>query len=152
MLPSYVFVFPVISGLVLLVSDGRVNNAMLQPNVKREKSYEVMLKPTPTDEDIQKLASGVVITTQSQRDSGSKTVTAMTKPCYVKRLPNRDSVLQITLCEGRNRQIRKMAEVLGYEVVSLHRYSNIEYAIICIYCNIVFVNVVVLGHTFQAYH
>ena len=96
---------------------------MLQPNVKREKSYEVLLKPTPTDEDIQKLASGVVITTQSQRDSGSKTVTAMTKPCYVKRLPNRDSILQITLCEGRNRQIRKMAEVLGYEVVSLHRYS-----------------------------
>lgn len=126
----YRFLFH-ISGLILLVSDGRVNNAMLQPNVKREKSYDVILKPIPTDEDIQKLASGVVITTQSQRDSGPKSITAMTKSCYVKRLPNRDSVLQITLCEGRNRQIRKMVEALGYEVISLHRYMRFTFLFYC---------------------
>ena len=79
------------------------------------------MSPQPTDEDIEKLKAGVVITTEVQRDSGNKVVTAKTKPCYVKRLPNQPSTLEFTLTEGRNRQIRKMTESLGYSVISLHR-------------------------------
>jgi len=82
------------------------------------------------------LVAGVEITTPIQRDNEEKLITAKTLPCYVKRIrgtvqdPNnndRDSSssrkVEFTLIEGRNRQIRRMAEAVGLEVVALHRIS-----------------------------
>ena len=110
------------TGLILLTSDGRVNNAMLSPLVKKEKVYVVDVHVTPTDAQIKQLAEGVVITTISQRDSGDKEITAKTRPCIVKRVGNDSSKrLEFILVEGRNRQIRKSCEVVGLKVINLHR-------------------------------
>ena len=56
------------TGLILLTSDGRVNNAMLRPDSNKEKTYIVELDKTPSDQQIKQLADGVVITTISQRE------------------------------------------------------------------------------------
>lgn len=118
------------SGLILLTSDGRVNNAMLNQRCVKEKVYLVEMERPPSDEQVAQLSAGVVITTPTQRDKsgdkrGSRTIdiTAKTLPCKIRRSPRNDRVLEITLIEGRNRQIRRMAEAVGLEVVRLHRTS-----------------------------
>ena len=111
------------TGLILLTSDGRVNNALLSPATKKEKSYEVVLDKAPREEDIEKLKNGVVIETTVQRDNkANRDITVKTLPCFVKRVGSDTSKkLQFTLTEGRNRQIRKMCSAIGYNVVELHR-------------------------------
>lgn len=126
------------TGLILLTSDGRVNNALLNRKVHKEKTYMVETDRVPTDYQIAQLASGVVITTPIQRDSGSNegsrttrtaTVTAKTLPCKVQRTSFYNGrnyggkLLEFTLIEGRNRQIRRMAEAVGLAVLDLHRTS-----------------------------
>ena len=107
------------TGLILLTSDGRVPNLVLRSDHKHDKKYMVRADRAIREEDIHKLAEGVVITTTAQRDRKTKIITARTLPCEVKRVT--DDEICITLHEGRNRQIRKMLEVLGYEVLELHR-------------------------------
>eukprot|EP01041_Mallomonas_annulata_P007891 gene7891-16154_t len=112
------------TGLIILTSDGRVNNAMLSPSTRKEKVYEVEMDRVPTDEQLEQLRQGVVITTTIQRDSFSKPVTAKTLPCGVKRVGGSQSKrLCFTLTEGRNRQIRRMAEAVELNVMNLHRTS-----------------------------
>jgi len=107
------------SGLILITSDGRLPNASLRGNEKRPKVYQVYLDRPIVGSDIDLLQQGIVITTVAQRDGKSKPLTAKTKPCLVKQI-TRDRV-EITLTEGRNRQIRKMMDALGYRVIDLHR-------------------------------
>eukprot|EP01040_Poterioochromonas_malhamensis_P000907 gene907-962_t len=125
------------SGLILLTSDGRVNNALLSSKMIKEKVYIVEMDKIPREDQIEQLSSGVMITTSIQRDSGSKEVTAKTLPCevlslskiklknshYLRGIKENPRLLQITLIEGRNRQIRKMAEAVGLNVVALHRVT-----------------------------
>ena len=67
----------------------------------------------------------MVITTVAQRDGVAKPLTAPTLPCEVVRdasAPDRGRcTLLITLREGRNRQIRRMLDALGYDTLALHR-------------------------------
>ena len=111
------------TGAVLVTSDGRVPNAVLGARRGHEKEYLVQPHRPVTQEDLVKLRSGVVITTEAQRDGKRKTLTARTLPCGVERAGPRHEGLRITLAEGRNRQIRKMLDALGYETLKLHRRS-----------------------------
>ena len=117
------------TGLILLTSDGRVNNALLAPKAVKEKVYVVETNRPATEEQLSQLAAGVVITTTSQRQGKTKaqaTLTAKTRPCGIRRLPAgnpQSRKIEFTLTEGRNRQIRKMVDTLGLRVVSLHRVS-----------------------------
>ena len=115
------------TGLILLTSDGRVNQAMLSPATKKEKIYTVEFDKAPTDVQLEKLRTGVLITTEAQgQHKASRPLTAKTRPCTVTKLGGGDAAgrtVEFTLMEGRNRQIRKMAEVVGLAVVRLHRTS-----------------------------
>ena len=118
------------SGIILMTSDGRLPNASLRGKYKHPKTYLVKVNRPVSQEDIQQLREGVVITTIAQRDGNrAKPLTAPTLPCKVrvvnssKELNLNSRVLEITLVEGRNRQIRKMMEALGYRVLGLHRNS-----------------------------
>lgn len=125
------------TGLILLTSDGRVNNALLNQKCHKQKTYMVEMDRVPSDDQIAQLASGVVITTPIQRDSSTEgsrttrtaTVTAKTLPCKVQRTASYNGrnyggkLLEFTLIEGRNRQIRRMAEAVGLSVIDLHRTS-----------------------------
>lgn len=112
------------TGLILLTSDGRLPNASLRSREGHPKVYRVTADRPIPDEDCRHLASGVVITTVAQRDRGvAKELTAATLPCRLKRDGDGGRRLLIELREGRNRQIRRMLDALGYETLELHRLS-----------------------------
>lgn len=100
-------------GLLIMTNDGQFANFMMHPKYKVEKVYRVTVKNSVTDEQVTDLASGVVIDDRR------------TEPCEVIVLEkaNERSVMQITLREGRNRQIRKMCESVGLTVSRLKRIS-----------------------------
>jgi 23S rRNA pseudouridine2604 synthase len=95
------------SGLILLTNDGDIVNEILRTEFGHEREYEVTLDRPYDQAALDRLATGVVIL-------GRKT-----KPCRVERLaPKR---LKMVLTEGRNRQIRRMCQAVGYRVIALHR-------------------------------
>lgn len=98
-------------GLLLFTNDGNFANEIMHPSKHVTKTYRVSVRPDVDDEVLVKLSEGVVI-------DGRKTL-----PCTVLVLdkqPGR-TVLQMTISEGRNRQIRKMCEAVGLEVARLKR-------------------------------
>ena len=95
------------SGLILLTNDGDIVNEILRTEFGHEREYEVMVDRPYDQAALDRLAAGVVIL-------GSRT-----KPCRVERLGPRR--FRIVLTEGRNRQIRRMCQAVGYRVVVLHR-------------------------------
>lgn len=95
------------SGLILLTNDGDIVNEILRTEFGHEREYEVMVDRPYDQGALDRLAAGVVIL-------GSRT-----KPCRVERLGPRR--FRIVLTEGRNRQIRRMCQAVGYRVVVLHR-------------------------------
>lgn len=104
------------SGALILTNDGEFVNKLTHPSGEIEKTYNVTVKGKVTKEDAQKLKQGVEI------DNGY-----ITKPAKVKILKIDDekniSRIQITIHEGKNRQIRKMCEAIGKKVLALHRSS-----------------------------
>lgn len=95
------------SGLLLLTNDGELSEHITHPRYDHEKEYIVTLDRNVRREDLRTMAEGMVIL-------GSKT-----KPAVVKKIA--DNRFSIILTEGRNRQIRRMCETLGYEVKALKR-------------------------------
>lgn len=102
------------SGLLLLTNDGELSEHITHPRYDHEKEYLVTVDRVVRREDLRTMADGMMIL-------GSKT-----KPAVVKKIG--DNRFSIILTEGRNRQIRRMCEALGYGVTSLRRVRvmNIE--------------------------
>jgi len=95
------------SGLILLTNSSVLKRKFEDPNSMMEKEYVVVLNKDISDRFVDKMERGVNI--------GGYT----TKPAVAKRLSSRKLSLIIT--EGKNRQIRKMVQKLGYEVIKLIR-------------------------------
>lgn len=98
-------------GLLLMTNDGEFANSMMHPSRHVPKIYRVTVRPSVTDDQLTCLSTGVVI-------DGRKTAPAVVR--VLSQEPDR-VVLEITLREGRNREIRKMCEQLGLEVARLRR-------------------------------
>ncbi|MBQ1535505.1 MAG: rRNA pseudouridine synthase [Ruminococcus sp.] len=98
-------------GLLLFTNDGGFANDMMHPSRHISKTYRVTVRPDITEQQLVQLASGVEI-------DGRKTA-----ECNVVVLDKQVGrvVLQMTIFEGRNRQIRKMCEAVGLEVARLKR-------------------------------
>jgi pseudouridine synthase len=107
------------SGLILMTSDGRLPSAVLRKEFKQPKRYEVVVNRPIHEDDLEDLRQGIVITTDKVRAGKHTSFTARTLPCQVKRIDEQS--LEMTLVEGRNRQIRVMLQTLGYRVLHLHR-------------------------------
>ena len=95
------------TGLLLLTNDGALANRLMHPRYEVRKAYRAQLRRPPAEADLRRLASGV------QLDDGP------TAPAEVRSLGERE--IEIVLREGRNRQVRRMAEVVGNDVVALRR-------------------------------
>jgi 23S rRNA pseudouridine2604 synthase len=95
------------SGLILLTNDGDIVNDILRAENGHEKEYHVKVDRSFDQTFLERMASGVM------------TLGRRTRPCQICRLAPRE--FQIILTEGRNRQIRRMCQALGYRVLSLHR-------------------------------
>lgn len=94
-------------GLLLMTNDGVLAFRLTHPQFDHEKEYEVTTKEPITEGALDKLRKGISL-------DGSKT-----KPATI--LKTGPNMFRITLTEGRNRQIRRMAERVGSEVVKLKR-------------------------------
>lgn len=98
-------------GLLILTTDGDLANLLMHPKNHIEKTYIAKVRPHLTDADIAKLESGVVI-------DNEKTLPAKVK--ILTTAGNKQNV-QIAICQGRNRQVRKMFEAVGKVVEKLER-------------------------------
>ena len=94
-------------GLIILTNDGDFVNKVIHPTQHVKKTYEVTLSTKISENDIESLKNGI--------DIGGY----ITKEAFVNKI--KDNVIEIIISEGKNRQIRKMCEALGYKVVKLKR-------------------------------
>ncbi|WP_099222282.1 pseudouridine synthase [Listeria costaricensis] len=101
------------SGLLLMTNDGEFANLLMHPRYKVEKKYIARLKGIPEREVLQKLAKGVHL-------EGKKTAPAKVKMRSFDKKKEK-AIVEITIHEGRNRQVRKMFESVGFPVQKLVR-------------------------------
>jgi 23S rRNA pseudouridine2604 synthase len=94
-------------GLILLTSDGDIVNKILRSKNNHEKEYLVTVNKSINQDFIFKMGNGVPV------------LDTITKKCKVEQLDR--TVFKIVLTQGLNRQIRRMCEYLGYEVIKLKR-------------------------------
>jgi 23S rRNA pseudouridine2605 synthase len=96
------------TGLILLTNDGELANRLMHPRYEVPKTYRVDVRPSPVSEpSLRALREGVDL------EDGP------TAPAKVRRLaPGR---IEITIREGRNRQVRRMCEAVGHRVTKLER-------------------------------
>ncbi len=97
------------TGLIVLTNDGELANRLMHPRYRVPRTYRARLRHPPSEHDLKRLRHGLVL------DDGP------TQPARVRRISPR--VIELTLREGRNRQVRRMAEAVGNEVVALTRIS-----------------------------
>lgn len=102
------------SGLIILTNDGDLINELTHPSIKVPKVYVVGVNDKVHLHHLEKMAQGIEI-------EEGKTAYADT---FILESTNKRTVLQITLYQGLNRQIRKMLAALGFEVASLKRIQH----------------------------
>jgi 23S rRNA pseudouridine2605 synthase len=95
------------TGLILLTNDGELANRLTHPRYGVPKTYRVRLARPPSDRDLERLRGGVRL------EDGT------TSAAQIQRLGERE--LEVTISEGRKRQVRRMAEAVGNEVEALTR-------------------------------
>ena len=96
------------TGLILLTNDGELANRLTHPKYGVAKTYRVRVKPEPVrDHVIEKLRNGITL------DDGP------TRPAKIRQ--TKPGVLEISIKEGRKRQVRRMFEAVGHKVVQLER-------------------------------
>ena len=101
-------------GLLLLTNDGEFTNLLTHPSSGVNKLYRVTVRPAPVEEQLIDLATGVKL------DDG--TVTAPAKIRVVASEAQR-GVMEVVLTEGKNREIRRLCEAVGLEVIRLKRIA-----------------------------
>ncbi|AFY37226.1 ribosomal large subunit pseudouridine synthase B [[Leptolyngbya] sp. PCC 7376] len=99
------------TGALLLTNDGDLTLALTHPRYHVSKRYRVWLKGIVPDSTLTTWRNGVIL-------DGRKTLPAK---ITLKKINQGKTCVDIMLTEGRNRQIRRVAEQLGYPVISLHR-------------------------------
>jgi len=101
------------SGLLLLTNDGEFANLLMHPRNEIEKEYIAKIKGIPLRENLKALEKGI------QLEDG-KTAPARVKVISVDKKKG-SSIVQLTIHEGRNRQVRRMFEAIGHPVMKLRR-------------------------------
>jgi 23S rRNA pseudouridine2605 synthase len=101
------------TGLVLLTNDGELANRLMHPRYEVPRTYRALVTGAPSKRALQALRSGVDL------DDG------VTQPARVRvvKSTGRDSLLEITIHEGKNRIVRRMLEAVDYPVRSLERVA-----------------------------
>jgi 23S rRNA pseudouridine2605 synthase len=95
------------TGALLLTNDGELANRLAHPRYGVEKTYVAEVRGTPSVEDVAALEQGVEL------DDG------LTAPARVRLLT--PGIVELTIHEGKNRQVKRMLEAVGHRVIRLHR-------------------------------
>lgn len=101
------------TGILLLTNDGELTNMLLHPKNEIEKVYIAKIEGIVAGKDINILKSGVII-------DGVKTSRAKVKLKKIDK-KNKTSIVELIIHEGKNHQVKKMFQALGYEVSKLKR-------------------------------
>ncbi len=116
LVPSELRLYPVgrldfdSTGLILLTNDGELANRLMHPRYEVPKTYRARVSPSPVSESsLTKLREGVEL------EDG------LTAPAGVRRLA--PALVEITIREGRNRQVKRMFEAVGHRVEALQRVA-----------------------------
>ncbi len=98
-------------GLIFLTNDGDFAYKLTHPKFEKSKKYVALLKGNVDERDLKKLSKGVEL-------DGKK---AIARKVVLKKQIKDNSLVEITLSEGRKRQIRRMCEIIGHPVINLKR-------------------------------
>jgi len=101
-------------GLIFLTNDGDLSYRLTHPKFEKTKVYEALLKGRIDERGLTKLSKGVML-------DGRKTSDAQV---VLLKMIKGDSLIRISIREGRNRQIRRMCEMIGHPVVRLKRIEE----------------------------
>ena len=106
------------TGLLILTNDGDFMQRVTHPSFEIWKTYQAVVKGTPNETDVRKFAEGIVL-------EDGKTLPAVLDVVGYK---GNNAIVEISLREGKNRQVRRMLERIGHPVRSLQRirFGNLE--------------------------
>ena len=103
------------TGALLLTNDGDLTYQLTHPKHNLPKVYQVRVQGVPSEETLRQWRQGILLDARP---------TLPAKVRLIRALPNQRALLKVTLTEGRNRQIRRVAETLGHPVTALHRTQS----------------------------
>ncbi|AYF92550.1 pseudouridine synthase [Apilactobacillus bombintestini] len=103
------------SGLILLTNDGELDNRLTHPKYEVDKTYVAKVEGIPTNDELKQLRLGVVI-------HGKKTSPAKTNVLETDK-KKKKAVVQITIHEGKNHEVKNMFKAIGHPVEKLKRES-----------------------------
>jgi 16S rRNA pseudouridine516 synthase len=98
------------TGFILLTDDGEFAHKILSPKNHIFKTYRVKTEKPVSDDDIRLLEGGITLS------DGKKL-----KECKIKRLSDKDNLIEIKICEGKYHQIKRMLHFVNNEVLVLER-------------------------------
>lgn len=112
-------------GLLILTNDGPFIKRLIDPKSNKEKTYWVQLEGAPTEAHLQPLRKGPTIKDYKTRPCQVKILPNFTWPERVPPIRERKSIpttwIEITLTEGKNRQVRRMCAAVGFPCLRLIR-------------------------------
>lgn len=101
------------SGLLLLTNDGELANKLAHPSYEIDKVYRAWVKGIPTPEKVKKLATGIRLEDGMTSPGEARLLKTDTKTGR--------ALVELTIHEGRNRQVRRMCDAIGHPVITLER-------------------------------
>ncbi len=120
-------------GLLVLTNDGKLQAEITQPGKKTHKTYWVQIEGEPSENDLDKLREGVQLkdglTLPAMIEIMHEPTIWPRNPPIRARANIPTTWLSITLCEGRNRQVRRMTANIGFPTLRLIRYAIGEWNI-----------------------
>lgn len=109
------------TGLLILTNDGKLARKVLDPKTKRYKTYVAFVEGKISEEDCEKLRKGVKILVEDEE--GEHEYTTLPAKAIILKSTITESELEISIFEGKKRQIKKMCKAVGHAVKKLKRIS-----------------------------
>ena len=120
-------------GLLLLTDDGRLQQQIAHPRNRQWKTYLVQVEGEPDDAAVSRLATGVTLNDGCTLPARARRVPVPSlwerNPPVRARKTVSDSWLELSICEGRNRQVRRMTAAVGFPTLRLVRIAIGDWAL-----------------------